>query len=162
MKLCSLLFLLMVSSLRAADWLDQPIRLAGKDPVEILYQMTAALGPEDRRFFEPAYLAWRAEFMVRSGYAVVPEETKERAFAEFIDGLTPRKLIISGLMLRARNENSRDEFESVLAGEELAKRREHMRKHTKDADMLVAAALVRYAAARAGRDRSVTTDKGYR
>lgn len=136
--------MLILPSLHAVEWLDQPIHLRGGDPVEILYKMTASLESEDRKFFEPAYLAWRSEFVVRSGYAAIPEETKERAFAVFIDGITPRKLIPSGLMLRARNENSRDEFESELSGDELANRREHMRKHAKEADMLVVEALERY------------------
>lgn len=114
-KILFALVFLLSQPLFAVEWLDRPIKVERKDTLDVLRAISETLSGEDKYYFELAYSAISAEFVVRSGYKKLSSEIRGQAFAEYIDGLTPRKIIIGGLMLRARNENARDEFEEQIS-----------------------------------------------
>lgn len=139
------LLILITVGVQAQTWLDKPIQVsAGENALAALAKITNKLTEDDRFYFEQAYSAFIAEFTGTKVYAIVPETEREKALNAFIDGLTPRKILIAGLMLRARQHNQRDDYGSQLTGPEKASRNQHMHAHSKEADEMVVYAFQNY------------------
>ncbi len=137
---------LALSISRAADWLDTPIVIPSEtSSFDVLAKFADSLPEEDRFFFEQAYSALRIEFVVNKAYSGISIQEREAILTSHISGMTPRKVIISGMMLRAVQYNQRDAWEPVLKTEEERKaRRESVKKAGEDANHLSLEALKRY------------------
>jgi hypothetical protein len=131
---------------QAADWLDTPIVIpAGTKSSDVLAKLADSLPEEDRFFFEQAYTALRIEFVVNKAYSGISIQDREAILTAHVSGMTARKIIVSGMTLRAVQYNQRDEWEPLLKTEEERKdRREHMKKDGEDAYRLSLEALKRY------------------
>jgi len=131
---------------RAADWLDTPIVIpADTNSFDVLAKFADGLPEEDRFFFEQAYAALRVEFVVNKAYSGISIQDREAILTAYVSGMTPRKIIVSGMTLRAVQYNQRDEWESLLKSEEERKdRREHVKKDGENAYRLSLEALKRY------------------
>ena len=117
--------------------------------MDVLNDIAERLPEEDRFFFETAFYAISLEFVVTTGYSEIDVKLRQKLFADFIEGLTPRRIIIYGIMLRARQYNQRDAYEGVGSEEVIEARRIPRKKVGKEAEDLAVAALKRYGKASA-------------
>jgi len=130
---------------RAVDALDTPIKvLAGEDSLGALNRVAGTLPEDDNFFFSQAIVAIRAEFIGNKAYESIQLNQREAMLTAHIEGITPRRFIVFGMILRASQFNERDDWEDSLSGDARVARREHMKKDGMEACRLTLMALKRY------------------
>ena len=78
--------------------------------------------------------------------AQLKKEEREQALATLLDGMTPRKIIIAGMVIYQRKMQAPevDEYAKTLGDDERHRREEHMREHSQAAEQMTIDALRRY------------------
>lgn len=131
---------------RTVAALDMPLRVeSGAQIMDVMLAVRAKLSEEDRSYFDLGSSHLIVEFDQHISARLTKEE-REQALATLLDGMTPRKIIIAGMVIYQRKMQAPevDEYAITLGDDERHRREEHMREHSQAAEQMTIEALKRY------------------
>jgi hypothetical protein len=133
-KLLIVLAFILGSSANFADdarrvLLDTPIRVASEDDAfEAMKRLSEALHPDDRDAFSESVTYFHVHFSRHISPQLSKDERSD-VFVTALDGLTPRQVIIFGMVLRQGLRGLPDPYADTLPEDERSRRQEHAEKH---------------------------------